>query len=82
MVAKRTLAELFASGKRMSGRELMLALRSSGLDVVRTSKSTHYMVHVGDSARVLVAIGHDGMVSLTYISRLRHALRQEGGIDV
>ena len=81
MVAKRVSSELLASGERLSGRELMLALRAAGLDVRRTSKPTHFMVRVGECGHVLLAIGHDGTVSPAYISRLRQALREEGGTD-
>lgn len=81
MVARRDIGDLLRSGKRLSGRELLSALDAAGYDVRRTSKSTHYMVRIGERSRVLLAIGHDGEVSLAYLSRLRQALREEGEMD-
>lgn len=75
MAARRSLRELHGSGKHVSTRELLGALRAAGFAVVPTSKPTHLIVRCG-SNRVTIA-ERGGTVLKVYVSLVVNRLGYE-----
>lgn len=74
----RSLEEIAKSGARVSKRELFVALRAFGCEILPTSKPTHFVVrHAGGI--VIIATRRNEVLPV-YVSRIVRALGiREGG---